>query len=45
MNGGTIEETQNLLRHSNINTTMIYLHHINRASNQSEQRISNAIFA
>jgi integrase/recombinase XerC len=44
MKGGTLEETQQLLRHSNINTTMIYLHHLDRAKNQSEQRISDAIF-
>ena len=35
MNGGTLEETQQLLRHSNINTTMIYLHHLERENNQS----------
>lgn len=44
LNGGNLEETQQLLRHSNINTTMIYLHHIERAKNMSEQRIANAIF-
>jgi len=44
MNGGTLEETQQLLRHSNINTTMIYLHHIQRESNHSEQRIASALF-
>lgn len=43
MNGGTLEETQQLLRHSNINTTMIYLHHLERANNKSEERISDAI--
>jgi integrase/recombinase XerD len=44
LNGGTLDETQQLLRHTNINTTMIYLHHIDRAKNQSEQRIAAAIF-
>lgn len=44
LNGGTLEETQQLLRHSNINTTMIYLHHLEREKNQSEQRISDTIF-
>lgn len=44
MHGGTLEETQQLLRHSSINTTMIYLHHLERESNKSEERISNAIF-
>jgi len=44
INGGTLEETQQLLRHSNINTTMIYLHHLDRAKNNSEARIAAAIF-
>jgi len=43
-NGGSLEETQQLLRHSNINTTMIYLHHLERLNNQSEERIAKAIF-
>ena len=45
LHGGTIQETQQLLRHSNINTTMIYLHNLNRANNHSEARIAAAIFA
>ncbi|MEA0971685.1 putative phage integrase [Candidatus Megaera venefica] len=44
LNGGSLEETQQLLRHSNINTTMIYLHHMERAKNMSEERIANVIF-
>ncbi|MGS0668354.1 tyrosine-type recombinase/integrase [Staphylococcus arlettae] len=44
MNGGTLEETQQLLRHTDINTTMIYLHHLERADNKSEERIANSIF-
>lgn len=44
LNGGSLEETQQLLRHSNINTTMIYLHHLDRAKNQSEARVAAAIF-
>jgi integrase/recombinase XerC len=44
MNGASLEETQQLLRHANINTTMIYLHHMDRAKNNSEQRIAAAIF-
>ena len=39
-----LEETQQLLRHNNINITMIYLHHIDRAKNTSEERIASAIF-
>lgn len=44
LNGGSIEETQQLLRHTSINTTLIYSHALERAKNNSEQRISNAIF-
>ncbi|NLN52665.1 MAG: tyrosine-type recombinase/integrase [Clostridiaceae bacterium] len=44
INGGTLEETQQLLRHENISTTMIYLHHLERADNHSEERIGEAIF-
>lgn len=44
LNGGTPEETQQLLRHSNINTTMIYSHALERASNNSEARIAAAVF-
>lgn len=44
LNGGTIEETQQLLGHQNINTTLIYSHALERARNNSENRIANAIF-
>ena len=44
LNGGTPEETRQLLRHANINTTMIYSHALERASNNSEARIAAAIF-
>ena len=44
LNGGTVEETQQLLDHSNINTTLIYAHALERANNNSEQRIAKAIF-
>ena len=43
MNGGTLEETQQLLRHSNINTTMIYAHHLKRMDNKSEFRIGDKV--
>ena len=45
LHGGSLEETQQLLRHGNINTTMIYAHHLQRANNQSEARIAQAIFS
>jgi integrase/recombinase XerC len=44
LNGATIEETQQLLGHSNINTTMIYSHALKRINNHSEERIASAIF-
>lgn len=43
-NGATIEETQQLLDHSNINTTLIYVAALNRENNGSERRIAKAIF-
>lgn len=45
INGGTIQETQQLLRHKNINTTMIYAHNLERENNKSEQRITDYIFS
>jgi len=44
LNGGTIQETQQLLRHKSINTTLIYSHNLDRLQNQSEARIAEAIF-
>lgn len=42
--GGTLEETQQLLRHSSIVTTQTYAHHLERMKNNSEDRISDLIF-
>lgn len=44
LNGATVEETQQLLGHANINTTLIYSHALDRARNNSEYRIAGAIF-
>lgn len=44
LNGATVEETQQLLGHTNINTTMIYSHALERANNHSEERIARAVF-
>lgn len=44
LNGGTLEETKQLLRHSDINTTLIYDHMLERDKNNSEDRISAIIF-
>lgn len=43
--GGSVQETQQLLRHTNIGTTMIYAHNLERAANNSEARIAAALFA
>lgn len=43
--GGSVQETQQLLRHSNIGTTMIYAHNLERAANNSEGRIAAALFS
>ncbi len=45
LHGGTLEETRQLARHTNINTTLIYAHAINRANNNSELRVASAIFS
>ena len=44
LNGASLEETQQLLDHSSITTTMIYAHALERANNNSENRIASAIF-
>lgn len=43
LNGASVKETQQMLGHRNINTTMIYSHAMQRAKNNSEARITNAI--
>lgn len=42
--GGTIQETQQMLRHSNIQITMGYLHNLERVNNNSEGRVEDALF-
>ena len=44
LGGATIQETQALARHSNINTTMIYAHNIDRIGKAPERKI-DAILA
>ncbi len=45
LNGASLEETQQMLGHASINTTMIYNHAIQRARNNSEIKVAAAIFA
>lgn len=45
LNGGTLEETQQLLRHAHMNTTLIYSHTLDKAKNRSASRINDAIFS
>ena len=44
LNGSSIRDVQQMLRHTNITTTMIYSHELDRAANNSELNIANAIF-
>lgn len=45
INGGSLEETQQLLRHSATTTTMIYANYLDSTSSKSAQRVEDAIFA
>lgn len=45
LNGASLENVQQVLRHVNINTTMIYNHTVARMKNDAEIRAANAIFA
>jgi site-specific recombinase XerD len=42
--GSSLEATQQLLRHANIETTLIYAHHLNRIKDNTVERISNQLF-
>lgn len=44
LSGGSYEETQQMLRHGSIETTLIYRKAVNRARNRSERRVAAAIF-
>ena len=45
LNGVPLTQVQQVLRHSNINTTLIYSHAIERMKNKSEQTVADAIFS
>lgn len=44
LNGATLEEVQQNLRHKNINTTMIYAQHLDKLNNTTSSRVAGAIF-
>lgn len=44
LNGATLQETQQLLRHVNLQTTEIYAHNLSAIKIKSSQRVDNAIF-
>lgn len=43
LGGATVQEAQAMARHSDINTTMIYSHNINRVQNNAESNISSLL--
>jgi integrase/recombinase XerC len=45
LSGETLQEVQQFARHSNISTTQIYAHNLDRANSRCEAAIANAIFA
>ncbi len=44
LGGNTIQEVQQFARHSNINTTLVYAHNLERDKNKCEESIANSIF-
>jgi integrase len=42
--GSTLEQTQQLLRHANIETTLIYAHHLNRINDDTVLKITSELF-
>jgi len=43
LRGGTLESTRQFMRHTNMSTTLIYAHHIERMKNDSENLIEDYI--
>lgn len=44
LGGKTLQEAQEFARHSNISTTQVYAHNLDRAKNNCEETIAKAIF-
>lgn len=45
LNGVNITQVRQTLRHQNINTTMTYVHAIERMKNTTEQIVADSLFA
>lgn len=43
LGGATVQEAQSMARHTNVNTTLIYAHNIDRLSNPAESRIDSLL--
>ena len=43
LRGGSLESTRQLMRHKNIQSTLVYAHHINRMKDDSESQIEKFI--
>jgi len=43
LRGGSLEETKRFMRHTNMSSTLIYAHHIDRMKDDSEDQIENYI--
>lgn len=43
LRGGSLEETKRFMRHTNISSTLIYAHHINRMKDDSQNQIEKFI--
>ena len=43
LSGATLQDVQQMARHQNINTTLIYSHNINRLNNNAESKIANLL--
>ena len=43
LGGAKVEEAQEMARHANINTTLIYSHHVDRIQNAAERKIESIL--
>ena len=45
LNGSSLQQVQQVLRHVNVSTTMIYLHDVERIKNRAEQSVADVLFS